>query len=202
VGLVRARRGDEAIRALETAIAIDREFAPAYALLGRLRLGQAPAAYVAVLAPDASSRIRLVLLRPGSGPDTTGRILRRAFMLDPLQEIEPVDINTFPSSGAALCRGPAAVPPGTGRPRRGAVRQRHRGLRPSQQAPSPVALWYHALAASASGRFRGPLDVRRGSTERSVIDAGSGVAVQPPVRARCAASAIGDHAEAGVSSGR
>lgn len=163
VGLVRARRGDEAIRALETAIAIDRELAPAYALLGRLRLGRAPAAYVAVLAPDASNRIRLVLLRPGSGLDTTGRILRRAFMLDPLQEIEPVDINDLPVVWrGTLSRALRLF-------RQGQV-DRAAALFDSvivvsdrrNKPPPPVALWYHALAASASGRFpRAIVDVRR-----------------------------------------
>lgn len=38
LGYVRAKKGDDARRALEAAIQVDREFAPAYTLLARLRL--------------------------------------------------------------------------------------------------------------------------------------------------------------------
>lgn len=84
-GFLQAKQVDSARHSLETAILIDREFTPAYVLLGSIEVAQLPPGSFALL--RANGQIRFVRLpRPGV-QDTTALLFRRAFLLDPLQGI-------------------------------------------------------------------------------------------------------------------
>ena len=152
LGYVRAKKNDDARRALEAAIQVDREFAPAYTLLARLRLTQfAPPM---ALRRQADGRLRVVVLRADSSMDSTSRLLRRAFLLDPLQDIDPAESSDLPmvwrgtlSLGlryfrqSQFDRAISVFDSVIGQ----ADRQR-------KEVP-PVALWYHALSAVSIQRF-------------------------------------------------
>jgi tetratricopeptide (TPR) repeat protein len=153
LGYVRAKKNDDARRALEAAIQVDREFAPAYTVLARLRLIQfAPP--MAFRLRQADGRLRVVVLRSDSSMDSTSRLLRRAFLLDPLQDIDPAESNDLP----VVWRGTLSL--GL---RHFRQNQFDRAIavfdsvigqadRQRKEVP-PVALWYHALSAASIQRF-------------------------------------------------
>jgi tetratricopeptide (TPR) repeat protein len=75
-----AKQVDSARHSLETAILIDREFSPAYVLLGSIEMAQLPWATMMTLQSNGTTlRFRL----PGT-QDTMALLFRRAFLLDPL----------------------------------------------------------------------------------------------------------------------
>lgn len=153
LGYARAKKNDDARRALEAAIQVDREFAPAYTLLARLRLTQL-APRVAFGLQRADGRLQVVVLRADSSTDSTGRLLRRAFLLDPLQDIYPAESNDLP----VVWRGTLSL----------GLRHFHQNQferaivvfdsvigqsdRQRKEVP-PVAHWYHALASVSIQRF-------------------------------------------------
>ncbi|MGH7185680.1 MAG: tetratricopeptide repeat protein, partial [Pseudomonadota bacterium] len=95
LGYVRAKKNDAARRALEAAIQVDREFAPAYTLLARLLF---QLARPDVRLERAEGRLRIVVLKKlDSSMDSTGRLFRRSFLLDPLQDIYPVETFGLPT---------------------------------------------------------------------------------------------------------
>jgi tetratricopeptide (TPR) repeat protein len=141
---LQAKQQDSARRALETAILIDREFAPAYLLLGRIEGVLLPAPLIAM---QANGRIRFVRLpRPGT-QDSAALLFRRAFLLDPLQEMYPASSLDMPVAWRGTLEhalreyrlnrleAAAAIFDTV-------IMQSDRQHKPVP----PVALWYHALS--------------------------------------------------------
>jgi tetratricopeptide (TPR) repeat protein len=152
-GYVRAKKNDAARQALEAAIQVDREFAPAYTLLARLRQNMSGPPVVIGLR-QGDGRLQVVVLRSDSSMDSTGRLLRRAFLLDPVQEIYSVESMDLPVAWRGTLslglryfrqnqfdRAIAVFDSVIGQ----ADRQR--------KAVPPVALWYHALSAVSAHRL-------------------------------------------------
>jgi len=83
-----AKQNDSARRSLEKAILIDREFAPAYLLLGRSEGALLPASLIAI--QQVTGGIVFVRLKRPSTQDSAALLLRRGFLLDPLQEAYPL----------------------------------------------------------------------------------------------------------------
>jgi tetratricopeptide (TPR) repeat protein len=151
-GFLEAKQVDSARHSLETAILIDREFAPAYVLLARIEVAQLPAPTMTML--QVNGRIRIVRIpRPGT-VDSTALLFRRAFLLDPLQELYPASSRAMPSEWSGTLEH--------------AMREYRRNRlddaaalfdtvivqsdRRHKPAP-PMALWYHALTEAGVQRF-------------------------------------------------
>lgn len=140
---LRSKQGDSARRSLETAILIDREFAPAYVLLGSLEEAQLPPGSFALL--RANGQIRLVRLPRSGVQDTTALLFRRAFLLDPLQAFYAANALHMPYEWAGTLEH--------------AMREYRRNRLEEAAAlfdtvivksdqrhkpPPPFAIWYHA----------------------------------------------------------
>lgn len=142
VGFANARFGDSAIRELRTTIAIDPQLAPAYALLGRYLLQVQLHDLFVVGAINHKFRDTTVR-------DTTpraGRMLRTAFLLDPLVEYGRPDLFVLPFYWhGTLQRAFRHLDQGRfdqARQDFGEIIQR---TRHDPRSIPFVALWYHAL---------------------------------------------------------
>jgi len=172
---LQAKRDDSARRSLETAILIDREFAPAYLLLGRIEVARLPAPVITLL--RANGQIRFVRLRgpaavdPGATRDSSELLFRRAFLLDPLQEMYPATAEDMPmvwreTLGHALREyrrdhyDAAAAIFDT------VIIQSDRRHKP----PPPAALWYHALTEIGLQRFDTAIDDMERLLDRAMRD--------------------------------
>jgi tetratricopeptide (TPR) repeat protein len=141
---LQAKQQDSARRALETAVLIDREFAPAYLLLGRIEGALLPAPLMAI---QTTGGIHILRLRRPALQDSAALLLRRGFLLDPLQEGYPLASLYIPVAWRGtlehalreyrLNRLEATVAILDT-----VITQSDRQHKP----PPPVALWYHALS--------------------------------------------------------
>jgi tetratricopeptide (TPR) repeat protein len=149
-GFLRAKQVDSACHALETAILIDREYAPAYLSLGRIESARFPP-MISVL--QVNGRLRFVRLPRVGTQDTTAVLFRRAFLLDPLQELYPV-------SSIGPVEWSMTLGHGLREYRRNkfdvaaaifdtVINQSDRRHKP----PPPDALWYHALSEVGAQRL-------------------------------------------------
>lgn len=131
LGYAHKKRWDDEGRALRGAIAINPRYTPAYVALAFLPFQRRPA-----LAREVQKR-----KVPPTWRDSlvqTGRLLHQAFLIDPLAELEPPDIDVQ-REGAALAYMNLAL----------ALRF---GGRPLDSLPSWV-LWYRGLTAGRVGRY-------------------------------------------------
>ena len=150
-GYLQTKQYDSARRSLETAILIDREFAPAYLLLGRIEVAHLPVPVITLRQPNG--QLRFVRLRgpaavdPAATQDSSVLFFRRAFLLDPLQEMYPATGEDMPMVWRATL-GHALREYRRNRLDAAAaifdtvIVQSDRQHKP----PPPAAIWYHALA--------------------------------------------------------
>jgi tetratricopeptide (TPR) repeat protein len=146
LGFMDQRWGDSAVRELRTAVAIDPQYAQAYALLGRLLL-QAEFQEI-VVAGSVLSKIRDLDI----GTPTARAMLRRAFLLDPLVGYGRPSNDAFPLYWrGTLERAFRHVDKKQyDLALRDFAEVIHRTSSDSRRIP-PIALWYHALTALQLG---------------------------------------------------
>lgn len=154
--LFKARRYPQAEHALRQAVRIDPQYAPALYLLARVNDLQIPGRGIFVM----TSGRRILFLRPDPRADETALLRRRAFLIDPLVEIEPPNREWLPTAwrgtlGRALhhydrqewneaIAGFQTVIDRTTRPT------------DSTRVP-PAALWFRARSALHTGDFDGAI---------------------------------------------
>jgi tetratricopeptide (TPR) repeat protein len=166
---LRAKQNDSARRSLETAILIDREFAPAYVLLASIENAQHPLTTIVML--QSYGRIRFVLVPRTGTPDSTALLFRRAFLLDPLQGFFPAYALAIPTEWS-LTLGQALKEYRRNRLDLAAALcdtvivksdQRHK-------PPPPVALWYHALSEVGMQRLDSAINDMERLLDRTMRD--------------------------------
>lgn len=150
LGYARKKRWDDEGRALRGAIAINPRYTPAYVALAFLPFQRRPA-----LAREVQQRKVPPMWRDSLVQ--MSRLLHRAFLIDPLAELEPPDVDTQ-REGAALAYMNLAL----------ALRF---GGRPLDSVPSWV-LWYRGLTDGRAGRHASAIEnlqalLRRGEAIES-----------------------------------
>lgn len=154
LALFKARRYHDAEQSLRTALMIDPQYAPALMLLARVNEAQnsGPLGFA------VGRRIVFLRLDPNAGENAFLR--RRAFLIDPLLEIEPSNRDVLPAAwrgtlGQGLYnydheKWPEAITAFQ------TVIDRTRRSNDSTKVP-PVALWFRARCAIKVGDFDGAL---------------------------------------------
>jgi len=154
LALFKARRYHDAEQSVRTALMIDPQYAPALMLLARANQAQNPPLAIAF------SRAGIVFMRPDPNANENTFLRRRAFLIDPLLEIEPPDREMLPAAwrgtlGQGLYnydreRWPEAITSFQ------TVIDRTTRSNDSTKVP-PVALWFRARCAMKVGDFDGAL---------------------------------------------
>jgi len=136
-------RTDGARHLLEATVAIDGEFAAAYALLGRLEVFRSgPSRALLARAADVHPE----LLSDSTSRDSATLLFRRSAQLDPMQELDPPAVFEEPVSWRSAYWG-ALQEFWRGRFDRAAAKLEDAIAKADRKhkAPSLAVLWYHAL---------------------------------------------------------
>jgi tetratricopeptide (TPR) repeat protein len=155
LALFKARRYHDAEQSLRTALMIDPQYAPALMLLARANEIQNNSALAV-----AVGHARIVFMRRDPNAGENAFLRRRAFLIDPLLEIEPPNRDMLPAAWRATLgqglynydreRWPEAITSFQ------TVIDRTTRSNDSTKVP-PVALWFRARCAMKVGDFDGAL---------------------------------------------